>query len=491
MASYDYDVVVLGAGAAGLTASGFAAAFGAKTALIENARTGGECTWTGCIPSKALIKAARVAHTMRTAEMFGIGACEPAIDFARVMESVRSTRQRVYEDADAPERIASRNIDLIMANPSFVDPHTLLIEGDETRTISARYFIICTGSSPVVPHVPGLPLQLLHTNNSIFEISELPGRLLVIGAGPVGVEMAQAFRRFGSAVAVVDRKDHILCADEPECAALVQRRLEAEGIAFRLGNHVESVTASGNGYAALVSHGEQWMTVNFDVVLAAAGRRPNVHGLALEAAGVAYNDRGIAINHSCQTSASHIYACGDVTDGPHFTHVAEDMARTAATRLLLKVPAAYERRSIPWVTFTDPELAHLGQTSVQLEESGVRYETIRFPYSRLDRSLIDRTDDGVVMVHISPVSGKILGAHIAGECAGEMINEFALAMHRGLSIREISGTVHAYPTYTLGVRRVSDQWYVRQGSPRIVDTVRSIFGYRGRPMEGLGTTDIV
>lgn len=488
---YDYDIIVIGGGAAGLVASGFAAALGAKTALVERERTGGECTWTGCVPSKALVKASRLAHSMRHASAFGLDAVEPVIDFRRLMESMRSKRERIYEDADSPERIAARNIDLINADATFIGPHTLEVRGESAGLITARYFVISTGSSAVVPHIPGMPAGLLHTNASIFEIDTLPGRLLVLGGGPVGMEMAQAFRRFGSNVTVVERGPEVLPADEPECAALVRSSLEAEGIAFRLNSNVDSISSGADGHSALVSSGEHWMSVRFDAVLAAVGRRANIDGLGLEAAGVEYTAQGITINHSCQTSASHIYACGDVADAPRFTHLAEDMARTAVMRLLLKVPAAYERRSVPWVTFTDPECAHVGYTSVQLNEAGTRFDTIRFPYARLDRAVLDEADRGTVMVHISPLSGKILGAHVVGECAGELINEFALAMHNGLSLRDISGTVHAYPTYTLGVRRVADQWYVRQGSPRLMETVKNLFGYRGRPTDSLGTTDII
>jgi len=488
---FDYDVIVIGGGAAGLTASGIAATLGARTALVERERTGGECTWSGCVPSKTLLKAARVVWTMRTADRYGLAAVEPEIDFGRVMAAMRATRDRIHAAADAPEHLRLRNIDVIEDEAVFVDSHTLGLRRDGGRLITARYFIICTGSSPVIPHIPGLPADRVLTNANVFELNELPASLLVIGGGPMGAELSQVFGRFGSRVTVVEQAPEILPCDEPECSAFVRGRLEQEGIRFQLGSRVDAVAHDDRGYHAQVITGENWNTVRFDRVLVASGRRPNVLGLGLEAAGVVFDEKGIQINHSCQTSIPHIYACGDVTNGLHLTHVAEDMARTAVMRILLKLPAAYERRSVPRVTFTDPESAHLGRTAAELHEKGVRFETINFPYDRIDRAVTDHADGGFVLLHISPIAGKIHGAHIVGARAGEMINEFTLAMRNGLSLRTISSTVHAYPTYLLGARRAADQWYVRQSSPKLLGLLKLLFGYRGKLPDSVGTDEIV
>jgi pyruvate/2-oxoglutarate dehydrogenase complex dihydrolipoamide dehydrogenase (E3) component len=329
------------------------------------------------------------------------------------------------------------------------------------------------------------------TSNTLFEISELPPRLVVLGGGRVGIEMAQAFRRLGSQVTVVEAEEEIVASDEPECSRFLRERLEAEGIRFYIKSHLDSVAKDNQGYFAQISSGERWTSARFDRVLIAVGRRPNIDSLALEAAGIEFSEKGIKVNHSAQTSASHIYACGDVADGLHFTHVAEDMAKTAVMRLLLKVPSTVERRCVSWVTFTDPESAHLGKTSVELSATGTRFETIRFPFIKIDRAMCDGTEIGFILLHVAPVTGKLYGAHIVGERAGEMINELALAMHHGLSLRDISGTLHAYPTYLLGVRRAADQWYVRQGSPRLVETVKHLFGYRGKPSAALGGEEAV
>jgi pyruvate/2-oxoglutarate dehydrogenase complex dihydrolipoamide dehydrogenase (E3) component len=490
VAQYDFDVAVIGGGSAGLTASGLAASLGARTALIERDRLGGECTWSGCVPSKALIRAAAVAHAMRTADRYGIEPAEPVIDFRRVMDAMRRTRQEIYEDADAPERVEARGVEVVESTAFFVDPHTLEL-GGSGRQIRSRYFIICAGSSPVLPRIAGLTDDLVLTNLSLFELEEQPKRLLVLGAGPVGIEMAQVFRRFGSEVTVVEQGEEILPNDEPECAAIVRGALEREGVRFHLSSTIDEVGRDERGPFASVSSGDRWTTVRFDRVLVATGRRPNIDGLALEAAGVAYNERGITVNHSGQTSASHIYACGDIVDGLRFTHVAEDMAKTAVMRLLLKVPSTYERRSVPWVTFTDPESAHLGRTASELNEEGVRFETIRFPYEKIDRALTDRCPEGMIVLHISPLAGKLYGAHVVGARAGEMINEFSLAMRNNLSLRDISNTVHAYPTYLLGARRAADQWYVRQASSKMVGFLQSIFGYHGNVPANIGTDEVV
>ncbi len=427
---------------------------------------------------------------MRTADLYGITPVEPEIVFSRVMETMRSTRQKVYEDADSPEQVAARQVELIETTAFFVDPHTLEL-GGTGRQIRSRYIIVCAGSMPDVPPIAGLDASLLLTNLSLFELQELPPRLLVLGGGPIGIEMAQVFRRFGSEVTVVEKGGEILPHDEPECSAMVRGALEREGVRFHLGSEIDSIGRDERGVYASVSSGDRWTTVRFDRVLVAAGRRPCTDGLALEAAGVGYTERGITVNHSGQTTASHIYACGDITDGLRFTHVAEDMAKTAVMRLLLKVPSTYERKSVPWVTFTDPESAHLGRTAAELTEEGVRFETIRFPYAKIDRAVADHRDEGMIVLHISPLAGKLYGAHVVGAQAGEMINEFSLAMRNNLSLRDISGTIHAYPTYLLGARRAADQWYVRQGSTTLVSFLQSIFGYHGTIPASIGSDAIV
>ena len=490
-ARYDYDIIVIGGGAAGLTASGMAASLGAKTALVENVQLGGDCTWTGCVPSKALLRAAKLAHEMRTADRFGFDSVEPAINFRKIIEAVRERREHIYDEADSPQEVRSRNVELIDGRAEFVDAHTIEIQGMEPFRLSSRYFVICAGSSPVIPNAAGSRPEILLTNESLFELEELPRRLAILGGGPVGIEMAQAFSRLGSSVTVIEHQNEILGHDEPQCSALVRKTLQSEGVQFYLGSQLDSVNHDDNGYWLQVSSGETWQSIRCDKLLVAVGRRPNVFSLGLDAAEVDYTEQGITVNHSCQTNVPHIYACGDITDQLHFTHMAENMAKTAITRLLLKVPASFERENVPWVTYTDPESAHLGNTARQLHDEGTNFQTIEFPYSKIDRAVIEREGEGVIILHISPTLGKLYGAHIVGAHAGEMINELALAMKNNLTLRDISNTVHAYPTYLLGVRRAADQWYIRQGSPSILKTLQLLFSYRGKVSDDLGSDTIV
>lgn len=487
MRTTDYDLVIIGGGSAGLTASGFAATLGAKTALVERHRLGGDCTWTGCVPSKSLIRSADLLHQMRSAARFGLPEVEQQVDFGEVMRSMRSIRSRIYHDADSPEVVRSHNIDLIEGSATFLDPHTLSISGPSPRTIRSRYIAICTGSTPRIPIIPGLSEALTLTSETIFELDRLPERLLVLGAGPVGIEMAQAFRRFGSEVTVVSRGSEILTADEPECSAMVRGRLEAEGVRFLLGGTITSVWSEGGVAFATAEGGGMRESIPFDNILLAVGRVPNTAGLDLDRVGIAYTEQGIRVDRSMRTSVSHIYACGDVAEGINFSHVSESTAKVAVSRMLLKLPLRHERRVVPWVTFTDPESAHLGMTSTELSKRGISFETIRFPFGGIDRAVTDRADFGTILIHHTPVLGKILGAHIVGEHAGEMICELALAMKNGLSLRQVADTIHPYPTYLLGVRRAADQWYIRRTPRGLVRLLRLLFRYRGTVSDLLGT----
>lgn len=490
MGKYEYDLLVIGGGAAGLTASGMAASLGARTALVERHRLGGDCTWTGCVPSKGLIKAARVAHTIRTAGRYGIASVDPSIDFAEVMETVRRMREGIYREADSPEVLAERNVEFFSGSATFVDPHTVLVEEEGgPRQITFRYAAICAGASPVRPKIHGADEADVLTNETVFELRELPKRLLVMGGGSVGVELGQALSRLGSSVTIVEIGNEILPNEEPECAAMVREALEEEGIRVLRNSRIDYVEREDDGYAVQIVTGEEWRTIRCDKILAGLGRRPNLEGLGLERAGVEYDQEGITVSHSCQTSADHIYACGDIAHGLNFSHVADNMARTAVTRMLLKMPASYEREVVPWVTFSEPELAHLGMTAGELDGTGERYRTIRVPYSRIDRAAIEGESRGMIVIHASAIAGRILGAHIVGSAAGEMINELALAMKHGLTLRDIAQSVHAYPAWSQGIRKAADQWYVQQSPPGLLKVFRSIFNLRGEISDKIGTEE--
>ncbi len=479
--SYQYDMVVIGGGAAGLTAAGMSAVLGAKTALVEAKKLGGDCTWYGCVPSKSLLKAAKVAHEMRTAGRFGLTPSDGGHEFARVMERVRSIRQHVYEDADAPPNFEKLGVEVIEGQARFLDRHTVEIQANGgAHEVTSRYFVVATGSSPRIPNFDGTGgIQVLN-NETIFELEELPKRLLVLGAGPIGVEMAQAFRRLGAQVTVLDRSERVLGRDDGELAPMLVEELRKEGVEFRLGTEL---IRFDNG-AAITKTGER---IEADAVLAAIGRKPNVDSLNLTAAGIKTNEKGIVIDARCRSSSKHIYACGDVAGRYLFTHMAEHMAKVAVTNAILHVPASMDERHVTWTTYTDPELAHVGQREEELKRNGVKHSVYRFPFTQLDRAITDSETAGVVKV-LANRWGGILGVSILGANAGEMIGEYALAMRNRIRLDKVSSTIHPYPTYGLGNRRAADLFMMEKLTPWMVRWFRRLFRLRGddRGLAALG-----
>ncbi|GIV60494.1 mercuric reductase [Rhodocaloribacter litoris] len=477
--AYDYDLIVIGGGAAGLTASGLGAILGARTLMIERDRLGGDCTWYGCVPSKTLLKTAQVAHHIRCAGRYGLTGQPPEIDFARVMTRLRAIRQEIYEDADAPERYERLGVEVRRGAARFVDAHTVEIagEGGPDRA-SGRYVVIAAGAGAFVPPIPGLDEVPYLTNETLFELDTLPRHLVVVGGGPIGTEMAQAFRRLGSEVTVIDLLPRLLSNDDEELAGLLCEVLEQEGVRFLLGAEVQQVRHRDRAFLVTVAQQGSRREIRADALLVATGRRPNLDGLGLDAAGIAYTKTGITVDDRCRTNLPHVYAAGDVTGRYQFTHMSEHMAKVAVTNALLKFPMKLDARHVPRVTYTDPELAHVGATEARLKDQGTRYEVFRFPYRRIDRAITDRETTGWIKV-FAKKRGKILGVSILGARAGELIGEFALAMRNGISLRRIADTIHPYPTYGLGVRRAADQWYVRRQMPGLLRLVQRFFGYRG------------
>ena len=486
--STDYDVLVIGGGAAGLSAAGIATNLGAKTAMIEREALGGDCTWTGCVPSKTLLKAAKVVQQARQASKYGLTDQEVDVDFQGVMDHVRSVRQEVYEEADRPEIFEDMDIDVVSGDAHFVDAHTVAVVGEDgaSRQLTGRYVVIATGASPMVPPINGIEDVDVLTNEDLFELDEQPERLAVVGAGPIGSEMAQAFARLGTEVTVIDMVDRILTNDDPELAEMLRDTLEDEGVRYVLGGAVERVS-QGDGVVTVTAGGE---TVEADALLMATGRAANVEGLNLEAAGVEYTRQGVTVNDKCRTSQRHIYAVGDVTGRYQFTHMANHMAKVAMTNALLKVPSTIDADHVPWVTYTDPELAHVGATAEALEEAGTSYETYRFPYSKLDRAITEGETTGLIKVHATSLTGTILGASVLGSRAGELITTFTIAMRNGVTLRNIGDTIHPYPAWGEGVRRVADQWFVQKQSPTFTRVLQTVFGYEG-PVLKHGPDEII
>lgn len=488
--AYDYDVIVIGGGAAGLTAAGLSATLGAKAMMVESEKLGGDCTWYGCVPSKTLLKASKVAHHIRRGATYGLVNGDLQFSFERLMAHVHRVREEIYEDADKPENFEKLGVEVKSGHARFVDAHSIVVEGHNGGRYTARYFVIATGAKAFVPPISGLADVNYLTNESLFELKEQPDRLAIVGGGPIGTEMAQAFARLGTRVAVIDMLDRILSKDDPEASEIMAGVLARDGVEFVLGAGVDSVGSAGSEIVVQLSGNNNRSQVRADALLMATGRRANIAGLNLEAAGVATDKGGVTVNDRCRTNRRHIYAVGDVTGRYQFTHMSEHMSKIAITNALLKVPIKIDREHVPWVTFTDPEVAHVGASADELKKSGKKFTTYRFPYTKVDRAVTESEVDGFIKVYAKSSSGRIYGVDIVGASAGELISEYAVAMRNGLSLRKISDTIHPYPTYGLGARRAADQWYVQKQSPTLVKILKAIFRYRGPVLE-FGPGDIL
>lgn len=481
MAKFDYDSIVIGGGAAGLTASGIAANLGSKTLMIEAHRLGGDCTWSGCVPSKVLLKAGKVAHQIRNASSFGLINSSPEINFKKVIEHVHQVRGEIYDDADDPKIYEDMGIEVVFGKASFKDRHTLKIslEDGGTRTVTSRYIFIATGARASVPPINGLDEVDYLTNESLFEIDKLPEELLILGGGPIGTEMSQAFTNLGSKVTVIDMADRIMLNDNEELVEILMAELMEQGVSFELNASVKEVCKNGQKVEMVIEQGDEEKIVTGTDLLIATGRKANVDSLDLKAAGVRTWSKGIRVNDACQTNISHIYAIGDVTGRYQFTHMSEHMAKVAVTGALLKIPSKIDKKNVPWVTYTTPELGHVGKTEEELEKSGTHFEIYRFPYSKIDRALTENESLGMIKIFANKLTGKIYGASVLGAHAGELISEYALAMRNGISLRGIADTIHPYPSWGLGARRAADQWYIKNQSEWSVKLIKGVFGYKG------------
>ena len=482
MSKFDYDSIVIGGGAAGLTASGISANIGAKTMMIERHRLGGDCTWTGCVPSKVLLKAGKVAHQIKNASQFGLTNGAPNINFKNLIKHVHTLRQKIYDEADDPKIYEEQGIEVVFGKASFLDAHTVEItmHGGEKRVVSSRYIFIASGARASVPPIPGLDGVDFHTNDSLFEIDKLPRELLIMGGGPIGIEMSQAFTNLGAKVTVLDMADRIMQNDDEELVDILKSELICGGVTFELGASIKNVHQESGMIEILVEQNGQERVISGTDLLIATGRRPNTEDLNLEKAGVHFTKEGITVNDSCKTNVSHIYAIGDVNGRYKFTHMSEHTAKVATTSALLKLPMKISKKHVPWVTFTEPELAHAGFTQKQLEKNATSFEVYRFPYSKMDRALTENESVGVIKVFANKLSGKIYGATVVGTHAGEIISEYALAMKNGVSLKSIADTIHPYPSWSLGARRAADQWYIKNQSEWSVKLIKMLFGYRGK-----------
>ncbi len=432
------DICVIGAGSGGLSVAAAAAAFGVPVVLIEKARMGGDCLNTGCVPSKALIAAARRARMLAEAPVFGVTAPDMRIDFQRVHDHVHEVIAAIAPN-DSKERFTGLGVRVIEGAARFSDAGTVVVGDIE---IKARRFVIATGSSAAIPPIPGLDAVPYLTNETIFDLAARPDHLIVIGGGPIGLELAQAFRRLGSAVTVLEGAEP-LSREDPECAAVVLSQLEREGIVIRKGVTIARVEQARQ--LRVVLGGETEAAIEGSHLLVATGRRATVEGLGLEQAGIKFERKGIVVDKALRTTNKKVYAIGDVAGGLQFTHAANYHAGLVIRHALFRLPVKANDDIIPRVTFTDPELAHVGLTEAEARARGHAINVLRWPYHENDRAQAERATRGHIKV-VTNKRGRILGATIVGAEAGELIATWALAISQNLNIRAFLGVVVPYPT---------------------------------------------
>ncbi len=449
-----YDLVLLGGGTGGLVAALIAAGTGARVALVEHDRTGGDCLWTGCVPSKSLIAAANLQHEMAHAERLGLTSSAAPVDLARVMEHVRSAQAQIAPH-DSPERLEREGVTVVRGTGRFVAPGQVAVGEQRLRYRSA---IVATGSEPVLPPVDGLADADPLTNETVWDLHELPARLVVVGAGPIGCELGQAFARLGSQVTIVDMADRVLPREEPDASALLAGVLEAEGIDLRLDASLERVVRGADGLVTVSVGGPRPGDVVADRVLVAAGRRPRTADLGLDTVGVELDDDGsVRVDATMRTTGRRIFAVGDVAGQLAFTHVAALHARVATLNALFGLRRRADRAAIPWVTFTDPEVAHVGLTEAQARaEDGDDVVLARAGYDKVDRAVTAGQVVGSALL-VGDKRGRLVGATLVGRGAGESIAELTAWIEAGEKLERVSQTVHAYPTYAEASSHAADE----------------------------------
>jgi pyruvate/2-oxoglutarate dehydrogenase complex dihydrolipoamide dehydrogenase (E3) component len=467
------DICVIGAGAGGLSVAAAAAALGASVALIEKAKMGGECLNSGCVPSKALIAAARRVASIKGASEFGIVVDRPSINFLDVQRHVEDVIAAIAPN-DSKERFAALGVRVVAGAAKFKDATTIVVD-DADIEVQARRFVIATGSSPAIPPISGLDKVPYLTNDSVFNLTACPKRLIVIGAGPVGIELAQAYRRLGAEVTVLDAASP-LSHDDPECAEFVLEQLAREGVVLRTGVDIKSVKRARGKILVVIAGPIGEEPIEGTHLLLAAGREPNIAKLGLDAAGIKCESGAIIVDNRLKTTNRRVYAIGDVAGGPRFTHVANYHAGLVVRNALFRLPAKVNYDHIPWVTYTDPELAQVGLTEAQARARRYTIRILRWPYDENDRAHAERETKGHIKV-ITTKGGRILGATIVGAGAGELIATWALAISQRMNIRAFVATVLPYPTLAeLGKRAALSYFTARLTSPML----RRIIGLLGR-----------
>lgn len=465
-----YNLVVIGAGTAGLVCAAGAAGLGAKVALVERHFMGGDCLVYGCVPSKGLLRAARAVHDARSSGEFGVGGGEAlTADFAAAMARMRGLRGEISSH-DSAVRFRNLGVDVFFGDARFTAPDTVAVNGTLLRFNRAA---ICTGAEAARLPIPGLTEAGFLTNETVFSLTKLPQRIVVIGGGPIGCELAQAFARFGSRVTVLETAPRLLPREDPDAAAIVRSALEREGIDLRLGVRITRVESRDGEKVVVTESDGTEITLATDEILLGVGRTPNVEGLGLAEAGIAFDAvRGVAVDDRLRSTNPKVYAAGDICSPYRFTHAADAMARIVIANALFGARQKASSLVIPWCTYTDPEVAHVGMYEEEARTRGVAVDTLTVPLADVDRAVLDGETDGFARVHLKRGSDRILGATIVARHAGEMIGEFTLAMTAGLGLSAIGRTIHPYPTQAEAVKKLADAW----NRTRLTPTLRKMFG---------------
>lgn len=458
-----YHLVVIGAGTAGLVTAAGAAGLGARVALIERALMGGDCLNVGCVPSKGLIAAGRVAATVRDASQFGVETADnPKVDFAIVMARMRKLRAKI-SPVDSAQRFADLGIDVYFGAGQFVDDNTITVTTSEgsTRQLNYKKAVIATGARAFVPPIPGLDQVSYLTNENLFSLTELPEKFGIVGSGPIGAEMAQSFARFGSEVFLFERQDRILGREDAEASAVVQKQLEHDGVRLMLNSEDMKLSpADGGKIRVTVSRNGKQEEIVLDQLLISTGRTPNTGNLNLEGIGVEFDRGGVTVNDNLQTTNKKVFAAGDVCSKYKFTHAADFMARIVIQNALFAVgPFGKKKASdllIPWATYTAPGIAHVGMYEHDAKEAGIEIDTYTQHFSDIDRAILEGQDEGFVKIHTRRGTDKIIGATIVAEHAGDLISQLTMAMKNKIGLGKIASIIHPYPTKAEAIRKLGD-----------------------------------
>lgn len=453
----EYDLVVIGGGTAGLVAAAGGASLGAKVAIIEKNKLGGECLYYGCVPTKALVKSAKVASLMRRAPEFGMGEVTVEVDFPAVMRRMRSIIAKAGE-ADSPDRFRSLGVEVFVGDSArFEEPCEVSVNGSRLRS---RSVVLASGSYAKPPPIDGLEEVGYVDHVSVLELDKLPSSMVVVGSGPIGSEFSQIFARFGCRVELISSSPEPLAKEDPEVGAALRKFLEEDGVRVHGGVRAQSARLE-NGEKVVTAKNKQTgeeFEVRGEEILVAAGRAPSVDGLNLDGVGIALSDNGVQVDEYLQTTAENVYASGDITGKLLFTHAAEHQSRTALSNALFPIKRKVDYDAFPWTTFTDPEVARVGLTEQQAREQHDDVKVFRFPFEDLDRAICDGENKGFVKM-VTDKKGGILGCHIIGPEAGNYIAETVLAMKKGIPIGDLSQTVHVYPTLSESVKKAADSYF--------------------------------